>query len=71
LGVAGWTLARRLIRPGRYAGIGPAAIRFLTSPNPFVAQRAGRELGWRPPWDTGAAIRRSVAWFRENETPGP
>lgn len=53
--------ARRLAR---------AAVAFLRGENPYVDDRIRRELGWRPPTPAPQAIGRTVAWFRENETPG-
>ena len=64
---AGW---QRLQRPGRYAGLGRAAIAFATGDNPYVCDRARAELGWRPPFATREAIARTARWFRENEKPG-
>jgi nucleoside-diphosphate-sugar epimerase len=37
-----------------------AAVSFLTGENPYAADRITAELGWSPPFDTRAAIRRSV-----------
>lgn len=59
-GVAVGTALLRLIRPGRYAGLGGAAISFLLEENPFSTERSRSELGWMPHFDTGTAIRRSV-----------
>ncbi|HXI34937.1 MAG TPA: NAD-dependent epimerase/dehydratase family protein [Gemmatimonadales bacterium] len=52
-----------LLRPGRYPGIGGSAVRFLAGENPFVAERARRELGWRPVVEPREAVRRTVAWL--------
>lgn len=59
--VIGLFTARRL------AGAGVA---FLTGDNPYVDDRARRELGWTPPTPAPQAIARTVAWFEENEKPG-
>ena len=59
--VIGLFTARRLAR---------AAVSFLTGDNPYVDDRAQRELGWRPLIPAPQAIARTVAWFRENEKPG-
>jgi nucleoside-diphosphate-sugar epimerase len=63
--VARWTLGlwsgRRLAR---------AALSFLTGENPFVTDRAERELGWGPTVGTRDAIARTVRWLMENEKPG-
>jgi nucleoside-diphosphate-sugar epimerase len=53
--------ARRLAR---------AAVAFLSGENPYSDERIGRELGWRAPTQAREAIRRTVAWFLENEKPG-
>jgi nucleoside-diphosphate-sugar epimerase len=60
LGIAVWSAARRLIAPRRYAGLGTAALAFVLGDNPYSTQRITRELGWTPPFDTRAAIFRSV-----------
>ncbi len=54
----------------RRRGLALSAVRFVTGDNPHSSARARRELGWNPPFAPPAAIARSVAWFRENETPG-
>jgi nucleoside-diphosphate-sugar epimerase len=64
LGVQAWTTGLRLLAPGSYAGLGRAAVSFLTSDNPYSTARARAELGWRPPVATPEAIARSVAAFR-------
>ena len=51
-----------MVRPGRYPGVGGSAVRFLTGENPFVAERARRELGWQPVVTPREAVRRTVAW---------
>lgn len=64
------SLARLVVRlwtPGRLAR---AAVSFITGENPYVDDRARAELGWRPPFATADAIRRTVRWFLENEKPG-
>jgi nucleoside-diphosphate-sugar epimerase len=60
-------LAIRLFAAARLAR---AAVAFLSGDNPYVDERARRELGWRPPTPAPQAIARTVAWFQENETPG-
>lgn len=59
-----WTGALRLLDPAAYAGLGRAAIAFLTGDNPYTSGRAARELGWRPPHDARAAVGRAVRWYR-------
>lgn len=56
-----WNRWLRLRDPARYGGLGGAAVWFLIGENPFNTERARRELGWAPPYDTRAAIRRTVA----------
>jgi hypothetical protein len=46
--------------PGRYAGLGGAAVSFILGENPYAIDRIRTELGWSPPFDTRAAILRSV-----------
>lgn len=60
LGVKLWTRWLRWRWPERYAGLGGAAVGFLIGENAYVAERARRELGWTPPFDARAAIRRTV-----------
>ena len=59
-GIALWSAARKVIFPGRYAGLGNAALAFLLGENPFSTERIRRELGWTPPYDTRTAIMRSA-----------
>ncbi|MGH7569954.1 MAG: NAD-dependent epimerase/dehydratase family protein [Gemmatimonadales bacterium] len=40
-----------------------AGLSFATGENPYVAERAREELGWRPPFTPGQAIERTVRWF--------
>jgi nucleoside-diphosphate-sugar epimerase len=60
LGVATWTAGLRVLRPGRYAGLGRSAIAFILGENPYSIDRIRAELGWSPPFDTRTAIARSV-----------
>jgi nucleoside-diphosphate-sugar epimerase len=62
--------ARRLTRPGIYRGVAGAAVEFLAAENPFRSERARRELGWVPPVAPREAVRRTVRWLSEHETPG-
>jgi len=59
--VIGLFAARRLAR---------AALSFATGDNPYTDERIRAELGWRPSTQAPEAIRRTVAWFLENEKPG-
>ena len=59
-----WAHWLRLRDPARYAGLGDAAVGFITGENPYTAARAQQELGWTAPFDTRTGIRRAVAGFR-------
>jgi 2-alkyl-3-oxoalkanoate reductase len=59
-GIGAWTAMLKLVFPGRYAGLGGAAIAFILGENPYSTERIRRELGWTPPFDTRTAILRSV-----------
>jgi nucleoside-diphosphate-sugar epimerase len=65
-----WARWQMLRRPGRYPGVGGAAVRFLAEENPFVAERARRELGWQAVTGPREAVARTVRWLLENEKPG-
>lgn len=65
-----WARWQMIRSPGKYPGVGASAVRFLAEENPFVADRARRELGWRPVVPPREAVRRTVAWLLENEKPG-
>jgi 2-alkyl-3-oxoalkanoate reductase len=64
LGARLWGRWLRFRDPAGYAGLGGAAVGFITGENPYTAARAQQELGWTPPFDTRTAIRRAVAWFQ-------
>jgi len=59
-GIAAWSTLLKGLFPGRYAGLGSAALSFILGENPYSTERIGRELGWVPPFDTRSAIARSV-----------
>ena len=59
-GIGAWTTLLKVLFPGRYAGLGGAAMSFILGENPFATDRIQRELGWTPPYDTRTAIARSV-----------
>jgi len=59
-----WAHWLRLRDPASYAGLGGAAVGFITGENPYTAARAQQELGWTAPFDTRTGIRRAVAGFR-------
>jgi nucleoside-diphosphate-sugar epimerase len=52
-----------------------AAVSFATGDNPYVTERARRELGWTPQLGSRDALTRTVRWFLEKKkarvTPGP
>lgn len=60
VGLAIWTGLLRLLRPGRYAGLGGSAVSFLLGENPYPIDKIRDELGWTPSFDTRTAIVRSV-----------
>lgn len=59
-GITMWSTLLRVLLPGRYAGLGGAAIAFIIGENPYSTDRIRAELGWTPPFDTRTAIARSV-----------
>jgi len=59
-GITGWSTLLKVLSPGRYAGLGSAALAFVLGENPYSTERIRTELGWTPPFDTRSAIRRSV-----------
>ena len=59
-GIAAWSTLLKLLFPGRYAGLGSAALTFILGENPYSTERIGRELGWLPPFDTRSAVARAV-----------
>jgi nucleoside-diphosphate-sugar epimerase len=65
-----WARWQMLRHPGAYPGVGGAAVRFLAGENPYVAERARRELGWTPVLPPREAVARTVQWIVANEKPG-
>ncbi len=63
-------LARLVIGLFAAPRLARAAVAFLCGDNPYVDERARRELGWSPPTPAPQAIGRTAAWFLENEKPG-
>jgi nucleoside-diphosphate-sugar epimerase len=59
-GIGVWTTLLKALFPGRYAGLGGAAVSFVLGENPYSTERIGRELGWTAPIDARSAIARSV-----------
>jgi len=66
IGVAAWGSLLRVVLPGRYSALGNAAMSFILGENPYSVDRIRDELGWTPPFDTRAAIQRSV----QTKSPG-
>jgi len=71
LGAVLWTRWRSWRRPGRYAGLGRAAVAFLTGENPYTTARIREGLGWTPPLDARTAIARTVRWYANADAPEP
>lgn len=59
--------ANRIVRPGRYTGVGSSSGRFMARHNPYSSARAERELDWRPTTAPADAFRRTVQWFVDTE----
>jgi nucleoside-diphosphate-sugar epimerase len=59
-GIGVWSTLLKALFPGRYAGLGGAAVSFILGENPYSTERIRRDLGWTPPFDTRTAIARSV-----------
>lgn len=59
-GVAAWGGFLRVALPGRYSALGNAAMTFVLGENPYSTDRIRNDLGWTPPFDSRAAIARSV-----------
>jgi len=55
----------RILRPGKYGGIGGSGGRFMARDNPYTSRRAVTELGWDPPFDAREAWERSMRWAVE------
>jgi nucleoside-diphosphate-sugar epimerase len=60
MGITGWSTLLKVLFPGRYAGLGSAALSFILGENPYSTERIRTALGWTPPFDTRTAIARSV-----------
>ena len=48
-----------------------AAVSFATGDNPYVTERARRELQWMPHLGSREALARTVRWFLDRKTKGP
>lgn len=59
-GIGVWSTLLKALFPGRYAGLGSAAVSFILGENPYSTERIRRELGWTAAFDTRSAIARSV-----------
>lgn len=53
----------RVVRPRQPLTLLKNAVHFLSAENPYVSERAARELGWRPSVEPGEAVRRTAEWF--------
>ena len=62
-GASLWQSLLQVVRPGRYAGLGAAAVAFVTGENPFDSNRIRRELKWKPPFDCRTAVYRTAQSF--------
>jgi len=60
VGASLWQSLLQVVRPGKYAGLGAAAVAFVTGENPFDSNRIRRELKWKPPFDCRTAVWRAV-----------
>jgi nucleoside-diphosphate-sugar epimerase len=64
-----WNAARladlvlRRIRPGSPMTMLKAAVQFLSNANPYVSDKARRELGWTPALAPADAVERTARWF--------
>ena len=63
VGAKAWARWQRFRNPSAYAGLGGAAVSFITGENPYTDARVQQELKWTPPFDTRSAIRRAVGGF--------
>jgi hypothetical protein len=64
-GIGVWSTLLKALFPGRYAGLGGAAVSFILGENPYSTERIRRELGWTAPFDTRSAIYRTVTKGRD------
>ncbi len=66
-----WTAARgvdglrRLARPSAPMSLVKAAVQFLANPNPYVSEKARRDLGWRADLRPEDAVERTARSFRD------
>ncbi len=60
-----WQLWHRIVRPGRYTGVGSSSGHFLARDNPFSSEKARQLMGWEPRSDPRDALRRTLHWFLE------
>jgi nucleoside-diphosphate-sugar epimerase len=61
-----WHWVHRLVRPGRYTGVGSSSGQFMARDNPYTSARANRELDWRPSTPPAQAFSRTVRWFMDH-----
>ena len=62
-----WHWVHRLVRPGRYTGVGSSSGQFMARDNPYTSARATRELDWRPSTPPTRAFGRTVRWFLDQQ----
>lgn len=68
----GWLVETMPAPASARAGLNRRRVAFIGRPNPFVADRARRELGWSPSVRPPEAIRRAADWYRrERDGTGP
>ncbi len=62
-GAGGADRLLRALRPGRPMTLLKTAVQFLSGENPYVSDKAARELDWRPAEPPAAAVERTGRWF--------
>jgi len=61
----------RLVHRGPGMTTLKAAVQFLSSENPYVSDKARRELGWQPVLPPALAAERTGAWFAQKQQGHP
>jgi nucleoside-diphosphate-sugar epimerase len=64
-GLAALRLAHALANPGGSRPLGGSSIEFLTEGDPYVSDRARRELGWTPPVAPEHGVPDAFRWWKE------
>lgn len=62
-----WLVEKALPGVARRTGMNRRRVAFIGRPDPFVSERARRELGWSPSVTPEEAIRRAVDWYRAEQ----